>query len=298
MALLLKLCTHDTRILGGNPSINRGDLILIMRLVVLTVCGGLLFGMPLMANAAEKIVITGSSTVAPLVAEIGKRFEEQNPDVRVDVQTGGSSRGINDARSGLANIGMASRSLKDEENDLKGTAIARDGIGIILNAANTVPSLTDQQIVDVFLGKITDWSAVGGQPGPITVVNKADGRSTLELFLNHFKLKASDIKAQVIIGDNQQGIKTVAGNPNAIGYVSVGTAEFEAGQGTPVKLLSMNGIPATVENIQNGSFPLARPLTLVTKDEPAGVVKAFIDFARSADVHDLVMEQFFVPVLP
>ncbi len=270
----------------------------MLRLLALTVCGGFLFGMSLTANAAEKIVITGSSTVAPLVAEIGKRFEEQNPHVRIDVQTGGSSRGINDARSGLANIGMASRSLKDEEKDLKGTAIARDGIGIILNAANMVRSLTDQQIVDIFLGKITDWSAVGGKAGPITVVNKADGRSTLELFLNHFKLKASDIKAQVIIGDNQQGIKTVAGNPNAIGYVSVGTAEFEAGQGTSVKLLSMNGIPATVENIQNGSFPLARPLTLVTKDEPSGVVRAFIDFAQSAAVHDLVKEQFFVPVLP
>lgn len=270
----------------------------MMRLFVLTVCGALICGMPISANAADKIVVTGSSTVAPLVAEIGKRFEEQNPNVRVDVQTGGSSRGVNDARSGLAQIGMASRSLKDGEKDLKGAAIARDGIGVILNSANTVSALTDQQIVDIFLGKITDWSVVGGQAGPITVVNKADGRSTLELFISHFKLKASDIKAQVIIGDNQQGIKTVAGNPNAIGYVSVGTAEFESGQGTAIKLLSMNGIPATVANIQNGSFPLARPLTLVTKDEPAGIVKAFIDFARSPAVHDLVKEQFFVPVSP
>ena len=270
----------------------------MMRRFVLKMCGVLICGMSISANAAEKIVVTGSSTVAPLVAEIGKRFEEQNPNVRVDVQTGGSSRGVNDARSGLAQIGMASRTLKDDEKDLTGVAIARDGIGIILNSANTVSLLTDQQIVDIFLGKITDWTAVGGQPGPITVVNKADGRSTLELFLSHFKLKASDIKAQVVIGDNQQGIKTVAGNPNAIGYVSVGTAEFEAGQGTPIKLLSMSGIPASVENIQNGSFPLARPLTLVTKHEPAGIVKAFIDFARSPAVHDLVREQFFVPVNP
>ena len=75
----------------------------------------------LAAHAADtKIVITGSSTVAPLIAEIGKRFEEKNPGVRVDVQTGGSSRGINDARSGLANIGMASRALKDGEKDLTG----------------------------------------------------------------------------------------------------------------------------------------------------------------------------------
>lgn len=263
-------------------------------------CAALVFAtLSLAAHAADtKIVITGSSTVAPLIAEIGKRFEEKNPGVRVDVQTGGSSRGMNDARSGLANIGMASRALKDDEKDLTSYAIARDGIGMILNSANTVQALTDQQIIDIYLGRITDWSAVGGKAGPITVVNKAEGRSTLELFLHHFKLKASDIKAQVIIGDNQQGIKTVAGNPGAIGYVSVGTAEFEAGQGTPIKLVGMDGIAASVENVRNGSFPLARPLNLVTKGETTGLVTSFIDFAQSAAVHDLIKEQFFVPLGP
>jgi len=248
--------------------------------------------------ADDKIVLTGSSTIAPLAAEIGKRFEERNSGIRVDVQTGGSSRGISDARSGLADIGMVSRSLKDEENDLKGFTIARDGVGIILHRDNSVSALTDQQIIDIYTGKITDWSAVGGTAGRITVVNKAEGRSTLELFLHHFKLRASDIKAQVVIGDNQQGIKTVAGNPGAIGYVSIGTAEFEVGAGTPIKLLGMSGIAASVENVRNGSFPLARPLNLVTKNEPTGVVQDFIDFARSADVHDLVKEQFFVPLGP
>lgn len=258
----------------------------------------LLAASPVARAAGDKIVITGSSTIAPLAAELGKRFEERHPGVRVDVQSGGSSRGVSDARAGLADIGMASRALKDEEKDLKGFVIARDGIGIILNSTNNLATLTDQQIIDIYVGRITDWSAVGGKAGPITVVNKAEGRSTLELFLHHFKLKASDIKAQVVIGDNQQGIKTVAGNPGAIGYVSIGTAEFEAGQGTPIKLLGMNGIAATVGNVRNGSFPLARPLTLVTKNDPAGIVKAFIDFARSSDVHGIVKEQFFVPLGP
>lgn len=254
---------------------------------------------PWTTHAAEnKIVVTGSSTIAPLVAEIAKRFEERNPGIRVDVQSGGSSRGITDARSGLADIGMVSRALKDEESDLKGFAIARDGVGIILNSANSVSALTDQQIIDIYTGKITDWSAVRGKPGTLTVVNKAEGRSTLELFLHHFKLKASEIKAQVIIGDNQQGIKTVAGNAASIGYVSIGTAEYEAGAGTPIKLLPMSGVSASVENVRNGTFPLARPLTLVTKEEPAGNVKAFIEFARSADVRDLIKEQYFVPLGP
>lgn len=243
-----------------------------------------------------KLVLTGSSTFAPLAAEIGKRFESAHPDVRVDVQTGGSSRGIADARTGVANIGMASRSLKDEEKDLQGFSIARDGIGIILHKDNPVKSLSNQQAIDIYTGKINNWQQVNGSNAPITVVNKAEGRSTLELFLGYFKLKNSDIKASVVIGDNQQGIKTVAGNPNAIGYVSIGTAEFSINNGVPIKLLPLNGIAATTENVQNGTFPLSRPLNLVTKTQPQGLDKAFIEFAQSPQVHDIVKKQDFVPI--
>jgi len=243
-----------------------------------------------------KLTITGASTVAPLAAEIAKRLEGDNPDLRIDVQTGGSARGVADVRAGLSDIGLVSRKLKDDEQDLKAFTIARDGVGIILNAKNPVSTLTKEQIVDIYLGKIANWKDVGGADAPITVVNKAEGRSTLDLFTHFFKLKNSDIKASVVIGDNQQGIKTVAGNANAIGYVSIGTAEYEAGQGTPIKLLPLDGVPATVENVRNETFPLARPLNLVVKTEPAGTVKSYIDFAKSSDVQDLVKEQFFVPL--
>lgn len=243
-----------------------------------------------------KLVLTGSSTVAPLAAEIGKQFESQHPNVRIDVQTGGSSRGIADARTGVANIGMASRSLKDEEKDLKAFAIARDGIGIILHQEHPVKSLSNQQVIDIYTGKINNWQQVNGKNAPITVVNKAEGRSTLELFLSYFKLKNSDIKSSVVIGDNQQGIKTVAGNPNAIGYVSIGTAEFSINNSVPIKLLPLNGIAASTENVKNGTFPLSRPLNLVTKTQPQGLEKAFIEFAQSPQVYDIVKKQDFVPI--
>lgn len=252
----------------------------------------------LLANGVRaedhKLVLTGSSTVAPLALEIGKRFEKQNPGVRIDVQSGGSSRGMADARSGLAHIGMVSRALKPEENDLVAHTIAMDGIGILLHRSNPVQSLTDEQIKAIYTGRVTHWKEVGGQDARITVVNKAEGRSTLELFLHHFALKNSEIKAHVVIGDNQQGIKTVAGNPAAIGYVSIGAAEYEAGRGTPIKLLPMAGTAATVANVRDGHFPLSRPLNLVTKGEPTGLARRFIEFARSPAVHDLVTAQFFV----
>ncbi|MBD2016546.1 phosphate ABC transporter substrate-binding protein [Microcoleus sp. FACHB-53] len=241
-----------------------------------------------------KLVLTGSSTVAPLVTEIGKRFEAENSAVRVDVQSGGSSRGITDARKGLANIGMVSRALKEDEKDLQAFTIARDGVTIILHKDNSVPSLSDRQVVDIYTGKIGNWKQVGGKDAPITVVNKAEGRSTLELFAQYFKLKNSDIKAQVVIGDNEQGIKTVTGNPNAIGYVSIGTAEYNSANGVPVKLLPVNGVAATTANVQNGTFPISRPLNLVTKSQPQGLDKEFIDFARSQQVQNIVKEQNFV----
>jgi phosphate transport system substrate-binding protein len=243
----------------------------------------------------RKLVITGSSTVAPLVAEIAKRFETQNRGVRIDVQTGGSSRGLNDARAGISDIGMVSRALGKEEQDLKSFLIANDGMSIIVHKTNPVQALTREQIVDIYTGKITNWKDAGGKDEKITVVNKAEGRSTLELFLAFFKLNNRDIKAQVVIGDNQQGVKTVSGNPGAIGYVSIGTAEFEAQNSVPIKLLPLGGIAPTTENVRNGTFPLSRPINIVTKNIPQGLQKQFVDFATSSAVTDLVKEQYFVP---
>lgn len=244
----------------------------------------------------DRLVITGSSTVAPLALEMAKRFEKRHPGIRIDVQSGGSSRGVADVRSGVADIGMVSRALNPAENDLTAYTVAMDGIGIILHSSNALPSLADQQIKAIYTGQVIDWKSVGGQAGRITVVNKAEGRSTLELFLHHFALKNSDIRPQVIIGDNQQGIKTVAGNPGAIGYVSIGTAEFEAAHGASIKLLPMGGVAASVANVRNGRFPLSRPLNLVTKGAPSALASQFIAFARSESVNDLVEAQFFVPI--
>lgn len=242
-----------------------------------------------------RLVITGSSTVAPLVAEIGKRFEASS-GVRVDVQTGGSSRGLADARRGLADLGMVSRALKPGEDDLESFAIARDGICLIVHRDNPLTELADQEVVEVFTGRLRNWRSLGGADTTITVVNKAEGRSTLELFLAHFALDSAEVRASVVIGDNEQGIKTVAGNPGAIGYVSIGAAEHARGRGVPIRLLPMGGIAATKENLRNGSFPLARPLVLVTDGAPTDLARRFIEFARSPAVHDLVRELSLVPL--
>ena len=245
---------------------------------------------------SQRLILTGSSTVAPLISEIARRFETQFPGVRIDVQTGGSSRGINDVRKGIADIGMVSRALKPDEGDLHAFTIALDGISLIVHASNPAVSLSKPQIVDIFTGNITHWSVVGGTDARITVVNKAEGRSTLELFLDYFQLKNSMIKPHIIIGDNTQGIKTITGNRNAIGYVSIGAAEYEVRRGVPVRLLALDGVEASVANVHNGNFPLSRPLNLVTPIAPGGLAQQFILFAQSPQVNDLITAQYFVPV--
>ena len=111
----------------------------------------------------EKLVISGSSTMAPLIAEIGKRFENLHPGTRVDVQTGGSSRGIADTVNGLADIGMVSRALKPQEHALHRTAIAHDGITMILHKDNPVNELSNDQIRSIYSGVITNWKPLAGQ---------------------------------------------------------------------------------------------------------------------------------------
>lgn len=246
--------------------------------------------------AGDKLVLTGSSTVAPLALEIGKRFEAMNPGVRVDVQTGGSSRGVADAMNGLADIGLVSRALKPAETQqLTAHTVALDGVALIVHAGNPVRQLDDAQIEAIYTGRIRDWRGVGGPGRTITVVNKAEGRSTLELFLHHTGLKNSQIRAQAVIGDNQQGLKTVAGNPGAIGYVSIGAAEYAVEHGTPIKLLPMAGVAASTAAVQRGEFPLARPLNLVTRGAPSPLAARFIAFAQSPAVRDLIEAQYFVP---
>lgn len=265
----------------------------IRALIVLTCSAMLLVGCA--QDEKQTITVSGSSTIAPLMAEIGKRFEAQHPGVHVDVQSGGTSRGIQDVRSGLASIGMVSRALNPDEQDLRPFIIARDGIAMIVHASNPLTSINGEQVVGLYTGRLNDWREVGGDPGQVVKVHKAEGRSTLELFLKHFHLDNAAVHPDLVIGDNQQGIKSVTGNPLAIGYVSIGSAEYEARQGAPIKLLALDGQPASTATLLAGSYPLSRELNLVVRGEPNAITQALLAFAQSNEVADLVEQHAFIP---
>jgi phosphate transport system substrate-binding protein len=249
------------------------------------------------APLTGKVTATGSTTISPLMAEIAKRLEEKNPGLRIDIQTGGSSRGINDAAKGTADIGMTSRALKETEKPgLAPVTIALDGIIMLVHASNPVSNLTDAQVLGIFRGELKNWKDVGGKDAPITVINRAEGRSELELFTEYFKIKPADIKPSLISGENQHGIKSAANDPNAIIYMSVGASEFAASEGEKVKLVSWNGIAANSRNVANGTLPITRPLILVIKNDASPLIRAVVDYARSKDVQDLVRGFSYVEV--
>lgn len=246
--------------------------------------------------SATHLTLAGSSTVQPLAEVAAQAYEGAHPGTQIDVQGGGSSVGISSTRSGLAGMGMVSRKLKADERDLVATTIALDGIALIVNAANPLDHLNSVDVVAIYTGAKSNWLALGGADRPITVVNKEEGRATLDLFQSHFGLKGKFVPTAVIIGPNGQAITTVASNPDAIAYVSIGSAAVAEGLGTAIKRLPLDGVAATTDNVANDTYTLTRPLNIVTRGHPTGLAAAFAEFILSPDGQKLVAEQDFIPL--
>lgn len=129
-------------------------------------------------NQEVTIAVSGSTSVGPLMEKVAKAYEAKNTNVSIEINQVGSSAGIKDTINGVAELGMSSRDLKDEEkaSGVEGTAIAYDGIAVIVNPANKVTNLTLEQLKDVYTGKITNWKDLGGEDGQIVVVSREDGQ--------------------------------------------------------------------------------------------------------------------------
>jgi phosphate transport system substrate-binding protein len=243
----------------------------------------------------RNLVLTGSGSMLPLMRDIGKRFESEHPGVRVDVQAGGSTRGVADVRQGLADIGMVARPLKPDEVMLHATPIALDAVCIIVNRATGVKALSDDQIVRIYTRGVSNWKEVGGPDLPIVLVHMTEGRALLDLFLDHFKLRSTQIRADALIQDSEQGLQAVASRPGAIAYISCSQAErMNENMHMPIRSLLSQGIEPTSANVRNGAYPLSRPLQLVTRETPKELAAEFIAFARSNAVRDLIQKHHFI----
>lgn len=234
------------------------------------------------------LTIAGSTSVQPFSEVLAEKFMEKNKDVQVNVQGGGSSQGVEAAISGAADIGSASRDLKDEEKakaTLVSTPIAIDGVAIVVNKDNKVTSLTSDQIKNIYLGNIKNWKEVGGDDAPITVVTREDGSGTREAFSKGIMNEENIINSAIVQNSTGAVRTTVAGDKNAIGYVSMASVTSD------VKAVDLDGVAATEVNVKNGTYKLQRPFIYITKDAPKDLAKAFIDFVLSEEGHKIIVDE-------
>jgi phosphate transport system substrate-binding protein len=246
------------------------------------------------SSNSNKITISGSTSVGPVVEILGEDFEAKNEGVSIEVQQIGSSAGIKNAIDGTSQIGMASRDLKDEEKaaGLKETQIAIDGIAVITNKNNGVKDLTLEQVKDIYTGKITNWKEVGGNDAPIVVVSREDGSGTRDGFQENVGFESEELTKDAQISDGSGNIKSIVeGNENAIGYISFGYAD------DTVNTLDINGVEPTSENVKNDSYVIARPFILVNKaDGLSENGKALIDYILSDEGQTVVESKGLISI--
>ena len=208
---------------------------------------------------------------------------------------GGADKVMTAVVSGSADIGLASRVLKDEEKagGLTETVVALDGIAVIVNADSKVEDLSVEQIAKIFTGEITDWSEVGGEAGKISCIGREAGSGTRDGFESITGTKDA-CKLDQELTSTGGVIEAVAGNANAIGYASLSAVE---GKDT-VKAVTVGGVACTEETVLDGSYAIQRPFVLVTKtDAPLSTAaQAFFDYATSTAANDLIKAAGAVPV--
>jgi phosphate transport system substrate-binding protein len=229
--------------------------------------------------SGTKLQLAGSTSVQPHAEVLAKAFQANNSGVQVFVQGGGSSAGVTAVGTGTADIGMSSANLSESQKsqypDLKAVPIAVDGIAVIVNPQNNISNLTMNQTRDIFTGNITNWNQVGGSDAKINVVNREEGSGTRD-GIQKIVLKGGNFSTGGITQSSTGAVRSyVAGDSNAIGYISF--AEVD----NSVKALNINSVAPTYDTIANGTYPIQRYFLFVTKGDPTGNAKAFIDFTLS-----------------
>lgn len=268
-----------------------------MKWVLLILTGILALSMVAVGCGKElsgTITEAGSTTVQPLAELLADEFMNKYPDVQVSIGGGGSSVGVTSVKNGTVDIGAASREIKEEELPIVKHLLARDGIAIIVKPGNPATGLTKAQVRDIFGGIITNWKDVGGPDHAINVVVREAGSGTRGAFEEMVMAKpepAVEIVDTALQQNSNGGVKQVVGDDSyAIGFISFGYVD------NTVKALSIDGIEATVENAKSGTYPIVRPLYFLTKEEPTGLVKDFIDFCLSDAGQAIVVDEGYITI--
>lgn len=259
-------------------------------LIALIIALGCLAGCSDTASSGT-VLTDGSTSMEKVIGALGETFYEDT-GIEVSHNPTGSSSGIKAVQEGRCDIGLSSRSLKDDEKamGLTETILAYDGIAIIVNPENPVSDLSVEQIADIYTGKITNWSELGGADSDIVLIGREAGSGTRDGFETLTGTEGACLYRQELTSTGDV-ITTVSTNPNAIGYASLASVKDS------VKVLSIGGVMPGEASVKDGSYAVQRPFVLVTKTdteltEPA---QRFFDYITSADANEVISSAGVVP---
>jgi len=234
---------------------------------------------------AGRYSASGGGGALAAVTALTTRFTELHPGVTWQVEEVGSDAGVNLVTTGAVDLGFTSRALTaDEATRLRAVGIGLAGTCVIVNAANPVKDLTRDQVRRLFAGEFTNWKQVGGEDLDVKVfIREANAatRSSFEQFF--FGGKATYAKDATEVYELEQTLKSVGSFRASIGMA---TANRRASTDPTVKLISIDGVAPTPENLVNGSYKIGRPLLVVFAMDESKLrpgIKAFLEFVRSPE---------------
>ncbi|MGN0157013.1 MAG: phosphate ABC transporter substrate-binding protein [Lachnospiraceae bacterium] len=232
------------------------------------------------------ISMAGSTSMEKLANAVAESFMELHPDVTVTAEFTGSSAGIESLTAGSVDIGNSSRNLKDSEKEAGAVEniVAIDGIAVVVDPANTVEGLTKDQLIDIYTGKVKNWSEVGGEDSVIIVVGREAGSGTRGAFEELLEIEDACAYANELDSTGAVMAK-VASTPGAIGYVSLDVVD------DTVIALPLDGVEPTEENIKAGSYFLSRPFVMATMgevSEQSEAVVALFDWLKSDEGKEVI----------
>ena len=247
---------------------------------------------PAAAKLSGTVSTDGSTSMEKVIGALGEAFMEANDGVTFTYNPTGSGSGIQAVQEGRCDIGLSSRALKDAEKEagLTETVLAYDGIAVIVNPANPVEDLTLEQIADIYTGKITNWSEVGGNDSQIVLIGREAGSGTRSGFEEIVGV-VDTCQYRQELSSTGDVITTVAQNPDAIGYASLASVK------DTVKALKVAGVTPTEDTVKDGTYTIQRPFVLATKtgEKLSDAAQAFFDYVTSADAGEIITAAGAVP---
>jgi phosphate transport system substrate-binding protein len=251
----------------------------------------------------------GSDTLVNLALAWAEAYMALQPDVRISVTGGGSGTGIAAMINGTLDIANASREMKPEEIAVAQAngifpvefTVARDAIAVVVHPSNPVCGLTLKQISDIYTGEVANWQEVGGEDRPIVLLSRESNSGTYVYFLENVvrlgdRESALLFSPDTLLMPSSEGISAeVRQNPNAIGYDGLGYVTPDQKMVAVAREAGDSYTLPGVDTVNDGSYPIARPLYMYTAGEPTGCVRDYLDWLLN-DGQALVSELGFVPL--